>query len=207
MLQMKMMEVYREHGVNPLGGCLPVLIQLPFFIAIFVTLNSEAFRALIAQEGVSASFLWLSDLSAPDKTLILPILVALSTYVSQQTMTTGASKNDPQMKMMAYMPLIMLFISLQLPAGVLIYWSISQFITALQQYALTRPDKQTSTRKATKVSTQSKPKIIETTAETIDTKKTKESTEQQRKQRSNTRTRTKTSNKKKTPRQRGKKGA
>ena len=136
MAQTKMMELYKEHGVNPLGGCLPTLIQLPFFIAIFVSLNSPMFKELISAEGVNASFLWLKNLGLPDPLFILPVLVALSTYFSQKTMSPGGAKDDPQMKMFAYMPFIMLFICFKMASGVLIYWALSQFLTSLQQYYL-----------------------------------------------------------------------
>jgi len=136
MAQTKMMELYKEHGVNPLGGCLPTLVQLPFFIAIFVTLNSPHFTELISAEGVNASFLWLKNLGMPDHLFILPVLVAVSTYFSQKTMSPGGAKDDPQMKMFAYMPFIMLFICFKMPSGVLIYWALSQGLTSLQQYYL-----------------------------------------------------------------------
>ena len=134
MMQVKMMELYKEHQINPFGGCLPTLVQLPFFIAIFVSLSSKQFKALLVAAGAGpSSFFWVSSLSLPDKTMILPVLVAASTYVSQKTMMTGASKDDPQMKMFAYMPILMLFIAMNMPSGVLLYWAISQFITAGQQ--------------------------------------------------------------------------
>lgn len=136
MMQMKIMELYKEHKVNPFGGCLPTLIQLPFFIAIFVSLSSPQFKSLITAEGAKATFFWINNLGGPDKTMILPLLVALSTYYSQMTMSPGLSKDDPQMKMFAYMPFLMFFIAMSMPSGVLIYWALSQFITAVQQYFL-----------------------------------------------------------------------
>ena len=149
MSQTKMMELYKEYGVNPLGSCLPTLIQLPFFIAIFYTLNSANFKTLLSAEGVNASFLWLKNLGEPDPLFILPILVALSTYFSQKTMSPGSSKDDPQMKMLAYMPFIMLFICFKMPSGVLIYWALSQGLTSLQQYYLNKMAKQPATQEST----------------------------------------------------------
>ena len=136
MVQVKMMELYKEHKINPLGGCLPTLLQLPFFLAIFVALNSKGFQVLMATSGASSAFLWMPNLSLPDKTMILPILVAASTYLSQMTMSPGMAKDDPQMKILAYMPVLMFFISMSMPSGVLIYWALSQFIAALQQYLI-----------------------------------------------------------------------
>ncbi len=138
MLQMKMMELYKENKVNPLGGCLPTLVQIPFFIAIFVSLSSPQFKALVNTEGVSAGFLWLKSLTLPDKLMILPLLVAASTYLSQLTMNPGGAKDDPQMKMFAYMPIFMFFIAMSMPSGVLLYWASSQLITGAQQYFLNK---------------------------------------------------------------------
>lgn len=133
-LQAETMKLYKEKGVNPLGGCLPMLVQLPFFIALFVTLRSEAFGELIAAQGAMSSFIWITDLSAPDPIKALPILIGIATYLSQKTMST-----DPQQaKMMAFMPVFMVVISWSFPAGVLIYWAFQQVLTGLQQFYLAK---------------------------------------------------------------------
>ena len=144
-MQAKLMALYKEHGVNPLGGCLPTLVQLPFFLAIFAALSSPTFKAAVASGGASSSFLWISHLAMPDKTMILPVLVGVSTYFSQKTMTTSvAGQDDPMMKMFVYMPFMMVVIAMGMPSGVLIYWAFSQFITAGQQVLLNRVMKKTS---------------------------------------------------------------
>ena len=147
MLQMKMMELYKEHKVNPLGGCLPTLIQLPFFIAIFVSLNSKHFHALMAASGTQASFFWIADLAKPDKLMILPVLVGLTTYYSQKTMSPGMSKDDPQMRIFAYMPFMMFFIAMNMSSGVLLYWALSSLVTGLQQQLIMLPSKLKAAKK------------------------------------------------------------
>ena len=141
-LQKEMIALYREHNVNPLGGCLPLLIQLPFLIALFYTLMNPEFNELLKAAGSGGTFLWIKDLAAPDKTLVLPTLVAASTYFSQKMMhSADAGKPTGMMATMnTMMPMLMFFISLRLYAGVLIYWAVSQGLTALQQYYMMRQD-------------------------------------------------------------------
>jgi YidC/Oxa1 family membrane protein insertase len=142
-LQIQMMGLYKEHNVNPFGSCLPTLIQLPFFIAIFMALNDPKFKVLIAAVDPSqASFLWITNLVGPDTTVILPILVALSTWYSQKTMNMSTDPKDPTQMMFKYMPFLMLFIAINMPSGVLVYWALSQAITGLQQQWLSSKAKE-----------------------------------------------------------------
>ena len=129
-LQKEMLGLYKKHGVNPLSGCLPMLIQIPFFFAIYATILSDKFTALLGAPGVSKGFLWLSDLAAPDTTFILPILLAVFTYYSQKLMIV-----DPKQKMFVILsPIMILFFGLKLPSGVIVYWAVSTIITTIQQY-------------------------------------------------------------------------
>jgi YidC/Oxa1 family membrane protein insertase len=125
-MQTEMMVLYKEHGVNPLGGCLPLLIQLPFMIALFATLSSQSFINIASGK----EFLWIQNISVAETGLpILALLVAISTYLSQKTMDA-----DPQQqKMMMFMPIILFFIAQKINAGVLLYWVISNLITSYQQ--------------------------------------------------------------------------
>lgn len=158
-LQIQMMSLYKENNVNPFGSCLPTLIQLPFFVAIFMSLNSETFRGLIAAvEPAQASFLWITNLVGPDATVVLPILVSVSTWLSQKTMTMPTDSNDPTQKMFKYMPFLMLFVAINMPSGVLVYWALSQLLTGAQQYWLTSKNKEVE-------------KIIEVKAETKEVEK------------------------------------
>lgn len=131
-LQKEMMSFYKENNVNPFGGCLPLLIQLPIFVAIFYTIRSDAFSQIIAQPGINPGLFpsfWLTDLSQPDKFFILPIIIGIATYLSQKMTMT-----DPkQAKMMMFMPVFMVFICFKMPSGVLIYWAASQLISTVQQ--------------------------------------------------------------------------
>jgi YidC/Oxa1 family membrane protein insertase len=136
-MQIQMMSLYKEYKVNPFGSCLPTIIQLPFFISIFMALNSERFSQIVQNvEKSQVTFLWINDLAGPDLTMVLPIIVAISTWLSQRTMSMSADSNDPTQKIFKFMPFFMLFVALKMPAGVLIYWALSQIITALQQYWL-----------------------------------------------------------------------
>lgn len=122
-LQKEMMKFYAEHKVNPLSGCLPLLLQMPIFIALF--------RMLISNEDLKrASFLWLKSLDKPDPYLILVGLMVITTYLSQKMIAA-----DPQQeKMMLPMTLLMAFIALRLPSGVLLYWVTTNILTMIQQY-------------------------------------------------------------------------
>lgn len=128
-MQMEIMGLYKAYNINPLGGCLPLLVQMPFFIGIFSTLRSETFQQLVTKSEFSSSFFWIQDLTVADSTYILPILIGAVTWVSQKFMTT-----DPkQAQMMAFMPALMVVMSFKLPAGILIYWFSSQLFSTLQQ--------------------------------------------------------------------------
>lgn len=135
-MQKELLKVYQENKVNPLGGCLPLLIQLPIIYALFATLRSEAFINLPGEK----SFLWIADLSKPDLSLslwgmplpIMALIVGITTYFSQKLMVT----DQEQQKIMAFMPFMLFFFSINLNSGVLIYWAVSNLLTSLQQLYL-----------------------------------------------------------------------
>lgn len=140
----KVMELYQEQGVNPMRGCLPLLIQMPIILGLFSLLrNPTVFvtdeRLLVA---IHESFLWIPDLSQPDK-WILPILAAITTYFSYKLtsasnpMATGQSNST--MKIMQYVfPLMILWWGRTFPAGLTIYWFISTLYQCLQQQIIYR---------------------------------------------------------------------
>jgi YidC/Oxa1 family membrane protein insertase len=146
-LQKEMMELYRKHKVNPLAGCLPLLVQMPFLIGLFLALNGQTFKEIIQTPGVQASFLWMTDISKPDplnllalvglgslfKLSILPILVAVSTYLTQKMMSGSGADPQTEKMLSIFIPGMMFFVSVNLPSGVLIYWVVSNFATVLQQ--------------------------------------------------------------------------
>ena len=135
-LQQEMLKLYKKHNVNPIKGCLPMLVQIPFFIGIYATILSDSFKSLLAEPGVYQGLFpfWLSDLSAADGTMILPVLLAGFTYWSQKLMAV-----DPtQKKLLILSPIMILFFGITLRSGVLIYWTVSTVVSTLQQLAITR---------------------------------------------------------------------
>ena len=113
----EVMELYKKHGVNPVGGCLPMLIQLPFFIAFYKVLA-------VAIEMRGASWLWVSRSLATRDTLamhLLPILVIVTQFLSQK-MTPSPGVDPSQQKMMMFMPLVFGFMFYYLSAGLVLYW-------------------------------------------------------------------------------------
>lgn len=125
----EVMKLYKEHGINPFSGCLPLLLQLPILFALFTAL-----RASVELKG--EGFLWLSDLSLADPTWILPIAIALSMHIQQSQMQV-----DPnQAAAFQFMPIFMFFITYTLPAGVLLYWGVSNVLQVAQQWYDKRND-------------------------------------------------------------------
>ena len=129
-LNMELANLYKNEGVNPLAGCLPLIIQMPIMIGIFSGIRDFHY------EG-SASFLWMESISAPDPTYILPVLSALTTFIaSKQTMpATGAGGAQNKM-MMYFMPLFIGYISLTFPAGLVLYWVVMNIMQIGQQYMM-----------------------------------------------------------------------
>ncbi|MFO7871940.1 MAG: membrane protein insertase YidC [Kiritimatiellia bacterium] len=138
-LQRATMALYKEHGVNPMAGCLPILVQMPVFIALFTVLRS-------AVELRFASFLWIRDLSEPealfagtalfeklpliDSLNILPLLMAVTMYWQQKLTTAGG--DSQQQKMMTIMPVVLLFVLYSMPSALLLYWTVSQCLSIAQ---------------------------------------------------------------------------
>ena len=124
------MELYRTEKINPLGGCLPILIQIPVFIALYwVLLESVELR----QAGF---VLWLTDLSQADPYYVLPIIMGVSMLVQQRMNPTQL---DPiQQKVMMAMPIVFTFFFLTFPAGLVLYWVVNNILSILQQWHITR---------------------------------------------------------------------
>jgi len=126
-LQKEMMKVWKEHGYNPLGGCLPMLLPWPVLIALFFV-----FQNTIGLRGVS--FLWLPDLSAPDPYYILPLFLGVSMFLLQWVSMKSMPQTNQQMKMMMYfMPIMMVFIFFQLASGLNLYYATANIATLPQQ--------------------------------------------------------------------------
>lgn len=155
-LNTEQMKLYKEHGVNPMGGCLPLLLQMPILIALFTV-----FRTTI--ELRHAPFIWwITDLSAPDTIFtlpfaipiygqhvnVLPIIMALSTILQQKL--SGASSSNPQQKMMTYMmPIMFFFMFNQFPSGLNLYYTLFNLLTVAQQKLIPVKPKRKSNRPST----------------------------------------------------------
>jgi len=123
--------LYKKEGVNPAGGCLPLLIQMPFLFAYYRMLN-------VAMDLRHAPWLWIHDLSAPDPNYILPISIVVTMFFMQR-MTPQAGMDPAQQKMMNFMmPAMLGFMSFQLPAGLGLYWAAGQLIGIVQQSVMNR---------------------------------------------------------------------
>jgi YidC/Oxa1 family membrane protein insertase len=149
----KIMELYKEHKVNPLAGCLPLLIQFPIIIGLFNALREPVkyvFGTEAAYKIADTGFLWVNNLASPDVILlggisipfILPILAAITTYIQSAMMSPKGGKKDPTQTMMLYMfPIMMLFWGISFPAGLLLYWVAGNIFQIVQQYILSKPSK------------------------------------------------------------------
>jgi YidC/Oxa1 family membrane protein insertase len=124
-------ELYKREHVNPAGGCIPLIIQMPFLFAFYAMLQN-------AIELRQAPFLWLHDLSAPDKLFIMPVVIVISTYLVQKmTPNTGMDPKQQQM-MTLMMPLMIGFFSYSLPSGLSVYWVVGNIIAIVQQNIMNR---------------------------------------------------------------------
>jgi YidC/Oxa1 family membrane protein insertase len=124
-------ELYKREGVNPAGGCLPLVIQMPFLWAFYTMLAS-------AIELRQAPFLWIHDLSSPDKLYIVPVVMLVSTFLMQK-MTPNSGMDPKQQQMMTLMmPVMITWFSLNLPSGLSVYWIIGNIMGIAQQYIMNR---------------------------------------------------------------------
>src|SRR5271169_1818685 len=129
-MQKEIMELYKKHKVNPMGGCLPMLLQIPVFFALYKVL-------LISIELRGAPFIfWIHDLSLKDPSYVMPIVMGI-TMVIQQKMTP--SSMDPmQQKMMMIMPVVFTFMFLSFPSGLVLYWLVNNVLSIGQQFYTNR---------------------------------------------------------------------
>jgi YidC/Oxa1 family membrane protein insertase len=145
----EVMALYKKHKVNPMAGCLPMLVQIPVFIALFVVLRS-------AVELRFAPFLWVRDLSEPEGILsnvlpfgglnILPLLMTATTVWQQKI--TPSTADPQQQKLMMFMPVVMLFLFYNMASGLVLYWTVSQGLAIVQ--LVWSQKKQTAAQKATR---------------------------------------------------------
>ncbi len=126
-LQKEMLAFYQEHKINPLAGCFPLLLQMPVFFALFLVLQKY-------EPLKEASFLWISSLGKPDPYYILVVLMMATTFLTSYMITT-----DPKQSQIAYiMPIVLGIICINLQAGILLYWVVTNLWSIGQQYVMAK---------------------------------------------------------------------
>ncbi len=133
-LNMKMMEMYKKHGANPMGGCLPMLLQIPVFFALYrVLLNADELQGAVWIHG------WIDNLAAADPYYILPVLMGVSMWF-QQRITPNNFTDPMQEKIFKFFPILMagMFIIMPFPSGLVLYWVVNNIFTIGQQYVINR---------------------------------------------------------------------
>ena len=131
-MSQEMMELYRKEKVNPMGGCFPILLQFPIFIAFYwVLLESVELRH-------SPFILWITDLSVKDPYYVLPLLNGVSMFIMQRMQPPMATMDPLQQKMMQYMPVMFTFFFLWFPSGLVLYWLVGNIISITQQIVIYR---------------------------------------------------------------------
>jgi YidC/Oxa1 family membrane protein insertase len=148
-LQQETMALYRQYGVNPLGGCLPMIVQIPVFYALYVALSVavEIQNAPFICFGRAPSWLpllggkelWICNLADYDPTYILPLLMGVSMFIQQKM--TPVMGDPRQAKVMLMMPIVFTFMFLNLPSGLVLYWTLSNVLQIAQQHYMDRGTK------------------------------------------------------------------
>ncbi len=125
----KMMELYKKHGANPMGGCLPMILQIPIFFAIYrVLLNAVELQG-------AEWMLWITDLSLKDPLFILPLLMGASMWY-QQRITPNTMTDPMQQKIFQWLPVVMTVFFMTFPAGLVLYWLVNSLFTIGQQFVI-----------------------------------------------------------------------
>jgi YidC/Oxa1 family membrane protein insertase len=129
-MNQEMMALYKKEKINPLGGCLPMLIQIPVFISLYwVLLSSVEIRN-------APWILWIHDLAVPDPYYILPVIMAVSMWV--QTKLNPTPPDPIQAKVMLYMPIIFSIMFFFFPAGLVLYWVVNNILSIAQQWQINK---------------------------------------------------------------------
>ncbi|MBU1668315.1 membrane protein insertase YidC [bacterium] len=140
----QMMELYKKHGANPMGGCLPLLLQIPIFFAIYrVLLNA------VELQGAEWT-LWITDLSLMDPYFVLPILMGASMWY-QQKITPNTMTDPMQQKIFQWLPVVMTLFFIYFPAGLVLYWLVNNIFTIAQQFIINNAYEK---HKATKIASE-----------------------------------------------------
>ncbi|AYA78351.1 Membrane integrase YidC [Bacillus sp. Y1] len=131
-LQQETMALFQQHGVNPLAGCFPLIIQMPILIGFYHAISRT-------REIAEHNFLWF-DLGSPDPFYILPVVAGITTFIQQKIMMAGV-ENNPQMQMMLYiMPVMIIVFAFNFPAALSLYWVVGNIFMIVQTYFIKGPD-------------------------------------------------------------------
>ncbi|SHH30565.1 YidC/Oxa1 family membrane protein insertase [Tepidibacter thalassicus] len=140
----KIMQLYKENKVNPMAGCLPLLIQMPIIFGLYRALRNPAeyvFGSEAAYKAIDTSFLWLSNLSDPEK-IVLPLLAGVTTYISSAMMISKESRKDSSQLVMLYLlPIMIFWWGRSFPAGLTLYWVVTNVFQIVQQQFIIKPAK------------------------------------------------------------------
>lgn len=132
-LQQETMGLFQKHGVNPLAGCFPLLIQMPILIGFYHAINRT-------EEIKNHTFLWF-DLGQPDPIYLLPLIAGATTFIQQKLMMAGTANQNPQMAMMLYiMPVMIIVFAINFPAALSLYWVVGNLFMIAQTYFIKGPD-------------------------------------------------------------------
>ena len=132
-LQQETMALFQKHGVNPLAGCLPLVVQMPILIGFY--------HAIMRTEAIAEhTFLWF-DLGEKDPYFILPIVAGVTTFIQQKMMMAGVANQNPQMAMMLWlMPIMIVVFAISFPAALSLYWVVGNIFMIIQTYFVKGPD-------------------------------------------------------------------
>ncbi|PLR83350.1 OxaA precursor [Bacillus canaveralius] len=132
-LQQETMALFQAHGVNPLAGCFPLVIQMPILIGFYHAISRT-------REIAEHNFLWF-DLGAPDPYYILPLVAGVTTFIQQKIMMAGTEGQNPQMAMMLWiMPVMIIVFAINFPAALSLYWVVGNIFMIVQTYFIKGPD-------------------------------------------------------------------
>ena len=155
----EVMKLYKEYNINPMAGCLPLLIQMPILIGLFGALRQYNFDPI-----EHATFFWIRNLAEKDPLFILPILVALTMFLQQKISmsATPSAAENPTMKTMLYvMPAMMLFVCWQMPSGLCLYWAFFSILSIIQQFFMNKQKKKEMALRAEREAAEKEKRIAE----------------------------------------------
>jgi YidC/Oxa1 family membrane protein insertase len=127
-LNKAVMQMYQQHKVNPLGGCLPMLLQMPIWFSLYAALQTSV-------ELYREPFLWIQDLTAKDPIYVLPLLMGASSFITQRLSPQPADSTQAKM-MLYFFPIFFTFIMLNVPAGLTLYIFVNNLLSIVQQQAM-----------------------------------------------------------------------